>query len=546
MLQTGHIDENTEAFRNTKNPIAMAGLKRSPKRRPLPLAADTLAKFLERATQLHGEGRFDEAARLYEHIQACNPDVLAAPYFLALMDLETGFLERALEGLRLVTRKDPSSFDAVFALAHTFEALGRWPSAVDAYRRAWAARPWSTAARFALANGLEILGKLDEAISLYRELAELPLMRMRALIGIARLKASAITPAENAELAAAAWDAETPVGTRIGVLFALGEALEAARQYEPAFAAFLEANRLRRDNLIETVDETPALEIAPPGSRARANHPEKVARGHAEFIARAKGIFTPQFLQRHSGKGHASAAPIFILGMPRSGSTLIEQILSSHGKVTGLGEGSAVWRTITGRFPFVPDPAANDDPEFFRTLAESYLTRQRAAGWGKSPFLVDKMLGNYINIGIIDLMFPNATILHSVRDPVDTCLGCFRQLFRSGNETTYDLRDVGAQYVRYREMMAHWDAVLPGRVIDVVHEDLVTDPDRRIRWLIEDACKLKWDDNCLRFHQTRRAVRTASVAQVRQPIFSSSLQRWRKYADRLGPLFEALGPYAPR
>ena len=180
-----------------------------------------------------------------------------------------------------------------------------------------------------------------------------------------------------------------------------------------------------------------------------------------------------------------------------------------------------LWRTIAGKFPLLDDPAAENDPEYFRKLAEDYLARQRAAGWGKVPFLVDKMLGNYMNIGMIHLMFPKATILHSVRDPVDTCLGCFRQLFRTGNETTYDLRDVGEQYVRYRGMMAHWDAVLPGRVIDVVHEELVSDPDTKIRWLIEDACKLKWDDNCLRFHQTKRAVRTASVAQVRQPIFTA-------------------------
>ena len=232
--------------------------------------------------------------------------------------------------------------------------------------------------------------------------------------------------------------------------------------------------------------------------------------------------------------------------MPRSGSTLIEQILSSHGKVGGLGEVPTMWRTIAARFPNAAQLAAENDPEFFRQLAKDYLDRQRAAGWSKAPFLVDKMLGNYINIGMIDLMFPNATILHSVRDPVDTCLGCFRQLFRSGNETTYDLRDIGAQYLRYREMMAHSQTVLPGRVIDVVHEELVTDPDHKIRWLIEDACKLKWDDNCLRFHQTRRAVRTASVAQVRQPIFSSALQRWRKYAVHLGPLMEALGPLRRR
>jgi hypothetical protein len=371
-------------------------------------------------------------------------------------------------------------------------------------------------------------------------------MRLRALIGIARIKASATTPEENAELTAAARDPETPIGTRIGVLFALGEALEAARQYDDAFAAFLEANRLRRENLAETIDAPAAFEIAPPASRPTARHPDEVALKHAEFVARAKSIFTAEFLDRHAGKGHDSTAPIFILGMPRSGSTLIEQILSSHDKVAGLGEAPTMWRTIAGNFPLVDDPAAENDPEYFRKLAEEYLARQRAAGWGKARFLVDKMLGNYMNIGMIHLMFPNATILHSVRDPVDTCLGCFRQLFRTGNETTYDLRDIGEQYVRYRELMAHWDTVLPGRVIDVVHEDLVSDPDAKIRWLIEGACKLKWDDNCLRFHQTKRAVRTASVAQVRQPIFSSALQRWRKYADHLGPLLEALGPFAPR
>jgi tetratricopeptide (TPR) repeat protein len=197
-----------------------------------PLDPETLKKFLERATELHGKGRFDEAAQLYEHVRTCNPDALAAPYFLALMDIEAGYLERALADLRFVAHQDPGSFEAVFALAYTFEELGQWQQAVNAYRRARAIRPQSTAARFSLAHALEILGKIDEAISLYRELAELPPIRIRALIGIARLKSSAMTPAENAELAAAAKDPETPAGTRIGVLFALGEALEASRHYD--------------------------------------------------------------------------------------------------------------------------------------------------------------------------------------------------------------------------------------------------------------------------------------------------------------------------
>ena len=143
-------------------------------------------------------------------------------------------------------------------------------------------------------------------------------------------------------------------------------------------------------------------------------------------------------------------------------------------------------------------------------------------------------------------MFPRAVILHSVRDPVDTCLACYRQLFASGNETLYDLGQIGAEYVGYRAVMDHWRAVLPGRVVDVSHEALVQDPERQIRWLVTEACGLDWDPACLVFHRTRRSVRTASVAQVRLPIFTTSLQRWRRYADHLGPLFEALGPYAPK
>ena len=168
-----------------------------------------------------------------------------------------------------------------------------------------------------------------------------------------------------------------------------------------------------------------------------------------------------------------------------------------------------------------------------------------ARGWTSAPRFVDKMLGNYLQVGMIHLMFPNAVILHSVRDAADTCLSAFRQQFASGNETSYDLAEIGADYVLYRRMMEHWTQVLPGRVIDVGHEALVADPERRIRWLVTQACGLEWNDACLAFHANRRAVHTASVTQVRRPIFTTSVQRWRRYSKHLGPLFDALGPYAP-
>ena len=511
-----------------------------------PLEPDELGRVLERATQLHGKGRFDEAAPLYQQVEAHNPEVLAAPYFLALMDLETGWLERALQRLRFVTSRDPASFEPLFALAHAFEELGLWPQAVAAYRQARTVKPESTAARFALAHALEVAGQVDEAIELYRGLGEIQATRLRALIGVAKLRSSAITEAERQEMTVAAGDPNTPPGLRIGLLFSLGETLEASGRFDDAFAAFLEANRLRRQQLIDARDNGQDLVIAPPAARARMEHPEAAAARHAEWVARETKTFTPQFVARHAGKGLDRARPIFVVGMPRSGSTLIEQILSSHDEVQGLGEGPALWRTIGHRFPYAPGLTEADlPPHHFVEAAEEYLARQRGYGWRDAPVLVDKMLGNYMSIGMIHLMFPRAVILHSVRDPVDTCLGCFRQMFRSGNETTYDLRDIAAHYIRYREMMRHWETVLPGRVVSVVHEDLVAHPGTKIRWLVEDVCGLPWDEACLSFHRSERPVRTASVAQVRRPLFRDGVQRWRHYEAHLQPLLDALGPYAP-
>ncbi len=511
-----------------------------------PLDPDVLNAFLKKATALHSAGRFDEAARFYQHVHDCNPEALAAPYFHALMDVEVGYLEQARARLRYVVRNDPRSFEAQYSLAYVFEQLGQWQQAADGYRRALSVRPGSTAARSQLASALEVLGRLDAAVAEFRKLVDESRTRLRALVQITTVKPAAISATEQEEIAAAAADPQTEFGLRVGLHFALGELLERQRRYDESFAAFAAGNRLRREKMTEPVEEDPKPVIAPPAARIRIERPDTMAERHAALVRRNRQLFTPELFERHREQGHASIAPIFILGMPRSGSTLLEQILSSHGKVEGLGECAALITTVQGKYPYQPNPAGADrDGEHFRRTAEAYLGRLRALGWSKSPFVIDKMLGNYVNIGVIHLMFPRAIILHSVRDPVDNCLACFRKLFRTGNEFSYDLADIGAQYVRYREMMAHWDAVLPGRVISISHEELVADPENSIRWLVESVCGLKWDEACLRFHQTRRPVRTASVVQVRQPIFRTSVERWRRYQQHLGPLFAALGPYAP-
>jgi hypothetical protein len=258
-------------------------------------------------------------------------------------------------------------------------------------------------------------------------------------------------------------------------------------------------------------------------------------------------------LQRHAGQGHPSNLPVFILGMPRSGSSLIEHILASHPAAHGAGEIGAFHEScITGQWPFegyyrrdalgimAPyEPRARH----FRILGSDYVKAIRPLA-PKAQRIINKMPGLFMHIGMIHLCLPNAVIIHSVRDPVDTCLGCYKRSFQTGNETTYDLELLGRHYQEYRRVMNYWHEALPGRVIDVVYEELVRDPEPQIRRLLA-ACGLPWDPRCLKPHENPRPVLTASLNQLRSPIHGGAIQRWRRYEQHLGPLLKALGPYVP-
>jgi tetratricopeptide (TPR) repeat protein len=504
------------------------------------LTADQAATLLGQAAAHRVAGRLDEAAGLYERVEAGRPDEVNAPYFLALIDLARERPAPALIRLLTLTRRLPDSAQAWTALAHARRALGQWREAAAASRRVLSLSPDAAAERLELAGALEVLGRIDEAVETLSVLTASGDHRLIALIHLARLRPGDIDARDEADIAAGAIDANLPPRPRAAAGFALGAILERRGHYDAAFAAFAAANRIRRDELTGAIAPSPAPLIGP---KVSARDPAALEREEIERIGFLRAVFTPDFIARHAGRGHHLAAPIFIVGMPRSGSTLIEQILSSHPKVQGLGETGALIHTLEGQFPHAL--LAPETADHFRRLAQAYLAEMHARGWTSASRFVDKMLRNYMYLGAIHLMFPRAVILHARRDPADTCLANFRQDFATANETSYDLADIGRDYVRYREVMDHWAAVLPGRVIDVDHEALVADPEARIRWLVTKACGLDWNDACLRFHETRRAVRTASVAQVRQPIFTTSLRRWRRYEKHLGPLFEALGPYAP-
>jgi len=479
--------------------------------------------LLNGAAACYAQGRLNEAADLYRQAAAADPKDLRPIYSLALIDIRHGRLENARQQLKTVIAQDPNLYPAQQNLGAVCQGLNLWQEAVDAYARALQLSPTAVETHFSLARALAVLGRVEEASACYRALAANPSVRIRALARLAVLDPAVISEQDLTALQRAADDPARVAATRIEANFALGSGLEQRGADRAAFAAFEAGNRLKHDTLM--------------ASPNRAARPDALERAHdlaADFVVER---FDQAFLQSRLHRGSASAAPIFVVGMPRSGSSLIEQILSSHRHVQSMGENAALSAVIDEGFTEI-QRAAN-----WGHLAEAYLGLMRQRGWKGADRFVDKSLENHLRVGMIHLMFPKSVILDSMRDPVDTCLSCYRQLFTEGNETLYDLAQIGRAYVRYRRVMEHWDRVLPGRVIRVQHENLVYDPEGQIRWLVSDACKLDWDPGCLRFYEAEGVVRTASAAQVRRPMFLASIGRWTRFANELKPLMKALGPY---
>jgi hypothetical protein len=266
-------------------------------------------------------------------------------------------------------------------------------------------------------------------------------------------------------------------------------------------------------------------------------------------VARSKAVLTADLFASRAGQGCPAPDPVFILGLPRSGSTLIEQILASHSAVEGtmeLPDITAMARRLSGarttREPSAyPEILATLDPGALKALGEEFLERTRVQRKTDRPFFIDKMPNNFAHLGLIALALPNARIIDARRHPLGCCFSGFKQHFARGQNFSYGLADIGRYYADYVELMAHFDAVLPGRVHRVIYESMVADPEREIRALL-DYCGLPFEESCLNFHQNDRAVRTASSEQVRQPIFKDAVEHWQNYEPWLDPLKTALGP----
>jgi hypothetical protein len=321
--------------------------------------------------------------------------------------------------------------------------------------------------------------------------------------------------------------AELSNESRVNFLFALAKAYEDGGDFERAWRYYEEGNRAQR--MSEVYD------------------PVRTEVSNDAIIE----VFNHDLLRDNTGIGHPDDAPIFVLGLPRSGSTLLEQILASHSQVEGTSElpyalqvANSLNRNRADGINY-PEAVRELSAEHFRRLGADYLEFARMHRREGTPRFVDKMPNNFPVVGLIHLMLPNAKIIDARRHPLDACLGCYRQLFAKGQSFTYDLTDIGEYFLQYQRMMDHWHEVLPGRVLTVQHEAVVCDLETQVRRIL-DYCELPFEENCLKYYETDRPIRTASSEQVRQPVYTDSLGYWRHYEAHLGELIEVLEPVLER
>jgi tetratricopeptide (TPR) repeat protein len=464
----------------------------------------------------------DDAELLLENVLAIAPDYTAARYDYARVLLERHKHRRAKQELEKLLEGEPENRAYRTTYATVSAGLGELEQAIALYRKLLAESPRAEELHLSVAHALKTLGRQQEAIESYRTAAACRPDFGDAYWSLANLKTYRFTDEEIAQMRAMEADEGTQLADRYHFCFALGKALEDRREYAESFAYYQRGNALKKS-----------------ASRYRPEFIERNAR-------QQRAICTPEFFAKRAGVGCPSDAPIFIVGLPRAGSTLLEQILASHSRVEGTLELPDIPRIVAelhGRDGDTADPRypgilAAMTPDDFRRLGETYLAGTLPYRTG-SPYFVDKMPNNFRHVGLIHLILPNARIIDARREPMACCFSNFKQLFASGQEFTYSIDDIARYYRSYVELMAYWDSVLPGKVLRVQHEELIEDFEGNVRRLLA-FCGLEFEASCLEFYKTDRIIRTASSEQVRQPLNREGLEQWRHFEPWLDDLKQGL------
>jgi tetratricopeptide (TPR) repeat protein len=466
-------------------------------------------------------GDNDAAAAALGRAIALNPQSARARHALAVALYKNDQPEAAMATIAPLVDADPEypAFRSLRAAIHM--QLGNAHDALSDYALLLADDPASAPLWHSRGHALKAIGAETEAVAAYRQALLLDPGFSEAWWSLANLKTSRFAAADVVAMRSA------PAGDDSAWLnFALGKALEDAGDYAEAFARFARGNALRR-------------QATPHDAAASSN-----------LMRRTIAVFTPALMDARSGSGAPDRDPIFIVGMPRSGSTLVEQILASHSAVEGASElpdipaiARRLATSAAAAGQTYPDCLAALPPQDFAALGREYLARTRIRRLLARPYFVDKFPGNALHIGLIHLMLPNARIIDVRRNPLACCVSLFKQAFAAGQAYSYDLEDLGRTYAEYVTLMTHFDTIMPGRVLHLSYEALVENPAAQIERLLAH-CGLDFEPACLRFFETERVIRTPSAQQVRKPIFRDGLDQWRHFERWLGPLKAALGPLA--
>ena len=464
----------------------------------------------------------DDAEFLLESCVELAPDHVAARADYLRVLNRKGKFGKALEQAEILCAAEPGNPAFLLAKGNALTGLGRMDEGIRLYRKGRAMTANKAGVDVLLGHALKARGEIDAAVDAYRSAYRQRPDYGDAYWSLANIKTYRFTDDEFAAIEARAQDAAVDADDRVHLLFAAGKALEDRGDDREAFSRYSEGNALKA---------------------ARTGYePARTARA----VDRQVEACTSALFERRGGLGCDAPDPIFIVGLPRAGSTLLEQILSSHSQVDGtmeLHEILGLAQRLQGRSidedPAYPANLADIDEGHFRRFGEKFIGDTRAYR-GAAPYFIDKMPNNFMHVGLIRLILPRARVIDARRHPMACCFSGYKQLFGEGQDFSYDLDWIGRYYADYVRLMDHWDEVLPGFVLRVDYEDVVADLEAQVRRLL-DVCGLPFEDRCLEFHRTRRQVRTPSSEQVRQPIYKSGLEHWRRFDEWLGPLRSALG-----
>lgn len=461
-------------------------------------------------------GRYRDSENLLRRALELSPGFTAARANLALVIYRQNRPIEALEQLELLSEQDPDSLVHANLHAATLGRLGEFDEALAIYERVLEQMPLQPKVWMSAAHMLKTVGKQDQSIAAYRKAIEIRPELGEVWWSLANLKTFKFSDADVAAMQAALAEEGLAVEDRYHLDFALGKAFEDRGEAEAAFAHYAKGNALRREGLDYDADDI------------------------TRFVDAVIALATPEFFAARAGQGCDASDPIFVVGMPRAGSTLVEQILSSHSLIEGTSELPDI-PALARRDKTYPQSLTTLGGDELAALGEEYLKRTRIQRKTERPMFIDKLPNNWVHAVFIMLALPGAKLIDARRHPLGCCFSNFKQHFAHGQAFSYSLSDMGRYYRDYVRLMDHLDRVQPGRVHRVIYEEMVENTETQVRGLL-DFVGVPFEAACLSFYKTERAVRTASSEQVRQPIFREGTEAWKPFAPFLDPLREALGP----